>query len=109
MAAPQNVIAQLKPGAASLQDIYSPGADRRARVNVTCACHTATDDIRLSIAPLGAGDATSQYVARDLAVVQDVPYIHEFYLEGTDMIRVYSTGGNVSFTVNGFEDDIPVA
>jgi hypothetical protein len=109
MAAPQNIIAQSKPAAITRTDLFSPGASRRARVTICASCQTATDDVQISIAPLAAAHAVSQVVAFDLAVSQDVPYYHDCYLEGTDLIRVYSTGGNVAFTVNGYEDDIPSA
>jgi len=109
MAAPEQVIAQSKPAATTLTALYTPGAGRRGRVTVTAAAQAATDDIRISLAKAAAADATSQYVAYDLAVVQDIPFQIELYLEGTDVIRVYSTAGNVSFVANGYEDDIPSA
>lgn len=109
MAVPEQVIEQAKPAGTVQTDLYSPGTGRRARVTVTAAAQAVTDDIRLSIAKGGAADATSQYVAYDLAVAQDTPFQHEFYLEGSDVIRVYSTAGDVSFTCNGYEDDIPSA
>lgn len=107
MAAPEQVIAQSKPAATTLTALYTPGAGRRGRVTVTAAAQTATDDVRISLAKAGAADATSQYIAYDLAVVQDIIFQIELYLEGTDVIRVYSTAGNVAFTANGYEDDIP--
>jgi hypothetical protein len=109
MAVPQTVIDQSKPAATTRTDLYSPGAGRRARVNVTASAQTATDDVQISLARSGAVHATSQVLAFDLAVLQDVPFQIEMYLEGTDVVRVYSTGGNVAFTVNGYEDDIPSA
>lgn len=109
MAVPIQVIEQAKPAATTPADLYSPGTGRRARVTVTAASQTATDDIRLSIAQGGVATTASQYVAYDLAVAQDTPFQHEFYLEGSDVIRVYSTAGDVSFTCNGYEDDIPSA
>jgi hypothetical protein len=78
-------------------------------VKVIACAQTATDDIRLSVAPSGAADATSQYVAYDLAVAQDLPFEIDLMLSGTDLIRCYSTAGNVSFTCVGYEDDIPSA
>lgn len=109
MAVPENTISQAKPAATTLTDLYSPGSGRRARVTVTAAAQAATDDIRVSLAKAAAADATSQYVAYDLAVAQDTPFQIEMYLEGTDVIRVWSTAGNVAFLANGYEDDIPSA
>lgn len=109
MAAPQSIIAQSKPGAATRVNLFSPGVGRRARITVVAACQTATDDIQISLAASAAVHAVSQVVAFDLAVLQDVPYYHECYLEGTDVVRVYSTAGNVAFTANGFCDDIPTS
>ncbi len=109
MAVPEQAIAQQKPAATTLADLYSPGAGRRARVTVTAATQAATDDVRISLAKAAAADATSQYVAYDLAVAQDTPFQIELYLEGTDVIRVWSTAGAVAFLANGYEDDIPSA
>lgn len=109
MAVPEIVLAQSKPGATTRTDLFTPGAGRRARVTLTAAAQAATDDVQISLARSGAVHATSQVMAYDLAVDQDVPFQLEVYLEGTDVLRVYSTAGNVSFTVNGYEDDIPSA
>lgn len=109
MAAPQTIIEQSKPAGTTLTPLYIPGAGRRGRVTVIACAQTATDDIRISIARSGAADATSQYVVYDLAVVQDLPFQVDLVCEGTDVIRVYSTGGNVSFSAIGYEDDIPSA
>jgi hypothetical protein len=109
MAVPKQAIAQQKPAATVLTSLYTPGAGRRAKVSVKACCQVATDDIRISLALAAAADATSQYTVYDATVVKNVPYQEDFYLEGTDLIRVRSLGGNVSFTANGYEDDIPAA
>lgn len=109
MAVPVQVLAQAKPAATTQEDLYSPAAGRRARVTVTAAAQVASDDVRISIARSGAADDPVQYVAYDLAVAQDTPFQMEFYLEGTDVIRVWSTAGDVAFLANGYEDDIPSA
>jgi hypothetical protein len=78
-------------------------------VTVTACAQVATDDVRVSVARSGAADATSQYVAYDLEVTQDIPFQIDVLCEGTDIIRARSLGGNVSFTVNGYADDIPTS
>lgn len=96
---------QSKPGATTLTDLYTCPALTMAAIRIT-ACNEAgaATTIRISIAPLGAADATSQYIAYDLPL--DANNVYETsvkVLTATDKIRVYSGSGNVNFTANGIE------
>jgi hypothetical protein len=61
---------------------------------------------RLSVAPLGAADALSQYVAYDQAIGANANAVHGaiVYLAATDVVRCYATDATISFTFNGVKD-----
>lgn len=110
MAVAVNYTYQSKPAATVLTDIYTVPAGRRANVKIMVANQGAAESWRLSIAPLGAADATSQYVVYDepLAAAGTAACSAErsgIRLRATDKIRVYCTNGTASFSALVYEDD----
>jgi hypothetical protein len=107
-----NYTYQSKPLATTVTDLYTVPVGRRANVKVWCTNQDAAvvDLWRLAIAPLGAADAVAQYVVFDepLGLAGAVACSDErsgIRLRATDVIRVRSLNGDVSFTATVYEED----
>jgi hypothetical protein len=98
-----NTVKQSKPSAASLTDIYTVPALTSAMCSTITVCNqsaTATS-FRISVAPAGAADATSQYLYYDVPIAGNDTFAATlgFALATTDKIRVYNTLATCSFSV----------
>ena len=105
-------IAQSRPAAATITDLYTVPASTLFAGKLTMVNDTATAiKIAVSIAAAGAADATSQYIiggqnATNGYLLQGggVPEeIKGITLGATDKVRVYSTTVGTVFTLNGIE------
>lgn len=112
MTAAINYTYQSKPAATTLTDLYTVPAGRRANVKVWAANQDAAvaEVWRLAVAPLGAADATSQYLVYDepltiSATAGCSDSRSGIRLRANDVIRVRSLNGDVSFTAMVYEDD----
>lgn len=98
-----NVVKQSKPGAASLTDLYTvPGATSSMCSTITVCNQSATPTaFRISVAPAGAADATSQYLYYDVAIAGNDTFAATlgFPLAATDKVRVYNTLATLSFSL----------
>ncbi len=101
------VLGQSKPSATTLTDIYTvPGATSTTVSTITvCNQSSTATSFRISIAPAGAADATSQYIYYDVAIAGNDTFACTagFTLATTDKIRVYNTLATLSFSVFGVE------
>lgn len=107
MANAYKVLGQSAPLATTLTDIYTVPAATQAIVSTITVCNqsgTATS-FRISVAPAGAADATSQYLYYDVAIAGNDTFAATLgvSLATTDKIRVYATLATLSFTVTGVE------
>jgi len=107
MANVYKTLGQSKPTAATLTDIYTVPSSTEAIVSSIVVCNqsaTATA-FRISVAPAGAADATSQYLYYDVAIPGNDTFAFTggVSLATTDKIRVYNTLATLSFTVTGVE------
>lgn len=107
MANAYKVLGQSAPLATTLTDIYTVPAATQAIVSTITVCNqsgTATS-FRISVAPAGAADATSQYIYYDVAIAGNDTFAATLgvSLATTDKIRVYATLATLSFTVTGVE------
>lgn len=101
-------LGQKKPGATTLTDAYAVPAAKHATIRiVACNLDAGSDTtIRVSIAVRGVADDPSQYVVDDLTLEAGNSKVTAPVTVGaTDVVRVYSASGNVSFTVTGIEQD----
>lgn len=132
MATTEKILAQSKPGATTLTDAYTAkfiNSAERARftsldlssdvyrdqlqggalIRGFIACNQAgsASVIRVSIAIAGAADATSQYIYYGVSLAAnttlEVDFASPIPLLATDVFRVYSDTGSVSFTLWGQE------
>jgi len=99
------VLGQAAPAAGVLTDIYTVPAARRAAIRVIVANRGSDDSFRVAVSPLGAAIANAHYVAYGQAILaNDSVSSAPFEVGGTDVVRVYSTNGTISFTVSGLEE-----
>lgn len=101
------VLAQTKPGAASLTDSYTvPGATQATISSIVVANQSATaTSFRISIAVAGAADATKQYLYYDIPIAGNDTFVFTggVTLGAADVVRVYNTLATCSFNIFGIE------
>ena len=96
---------QSKPGATTLTDIYTvPGGTSFTGKVIVANQSAVATTIRISVAPLGAADAPTQYIAYDEAIAGNGQFVSPIIdLIATDVVRVYATLATLSFTLTGLE------
>jgi hypothetical protein len=100
-------LGQLNPAATTLTAVYTVPALKHSAVTVV-ASNTggSAATIRISLAVAGAADNIKQYLVYDLSLGVGESYAtSKFTVSASDVIRVYSSTANVSFNVNGIEED----
>lgn len=99
------VLAQSKPAATALTALYTVPGGKSVVVSSVTVCNqvASATSWRLSIAVAGAGDDPSQYVYYDLPHQANDTFIATIgvTLGAGDVVRVYSTDGNLSFNLFG--------
>lgn len=107
MAETRKVLGQSAPAATTLTDAYTvPGATQAVISTITVCNRSATPTTaRISIAIAGAGDATSQYIAYDMALAANETKGLTFgiTLGAADVVRVYNTLATLTFNIYGVE------
>lgn len=101
-------LGQKKPGATTLTDAYAVPAAKHATIRiVACNLDSGADTtIRISIAARGVADDPSQYVVDDLTLeAGNSKATTPITVGTTDVVRVWSASGNVSFMITGIEQD----
>lgn len=107
MAETRKVLGQLAPAATTLSALYTVPGATQAVISTINVCETggASALIRISVAVAGAADAIAQYLIRDatLQANQEAALTIGATLGAADVVRVYSSTGNVSFSAFGVE------
>lgn len=86
--------------ATTLTKIYDCPANKTGLVTIVVCNRGGATTYRLSIAPLGAADATSQYIVYDAALAANETKIwDELSIQSTDSIRAYAASANVTVNV----------
>lgn len=102
------VLGQSKPSATTLTALYTvPAATSAVASTITVCNQSATPTaFRISVAPAGAGDATSQYLYYDVAIGGNDTFAATLgiSLATTDVVRVYNTLATLSFSLFGVEN-----
>lgn len=108
MAETIKVLGQLKPAATTLSTLYTvPAATTAVSSTITvCEQAAAATTFRISIAVAGAADDPKQYIVYGaaLAANETKSFTLGITLAATDVVRVYSASGNVSFNMFGAEN-----
>ena len=99
-------LAQSAPAATTLTAAYTVPSLRHATVEVVI-CNRGTDaTVRLSHAIGGAADSAAQYLLYDLPIAAgESKATARFTAKAGDVIRVYASSADVSFNINGIEED----
>lgn len=106
-AALYGILGQSAPGATTLTATYTVPAGRHATVKVA-ACNRGGSPatIRVAFSPNGASIADAHYNVYDLSLPSHESKSTDSMMIGAgDVVRVYSSTGDVSFTVSGLEAD----
>ena len=99
-------LAQSTPAATTLTDAYTCPAARRAELEVVICNRSSATTVRLQHAVAGAASANGQYLLYDYALgANEAKVTARFTVKATDVVRVYSASGNVTFNINGIEED----
>lgn len=97
----QGIYAQSAPAATSLTDLLTISAGYYVDAHVVAINRSGVSTtIRMSLAPNGVADATSQYFAYDLPLSGNNIYDSaEIIADESDVIRVYTNNATVTFSV----------
>ena len=106
--ATDQALGQSEPSAATVTDVYTVPASKRSTVRVSVANRGGSDLVyRLSLAPLGAADATVQYFVYDETLGANASGVSPaLVMATTDIIRAYTDIATLVVTVNGIEQDV---
>ena len=106
--ATDQALGQSEPYAATDTDVYTVPASKRSTVRVSVANRGAVDVVyRLSLAPLGAADATVQYFVYDETLGANASGVSPaLVMATTDIIRAYTDIATLVVSVNGIEQDV---
>lgn len=100
------ILAQSAPSALSLTTAYTVPSGKHVTARVLVCNRSAADTFRIAVSPAGAAIQNSHYIAYDQPIdANDSIASAPFTVTATDIVRVYSTNGSISFTVTGIEDD----
>lgn len=106
MADKWGALAQVAPAAITLTAAYTVPAAKHGTVEVVCCNRGAAASIRLSHSIAGAADTAAQYLLYDYAIATgEAKVTTRFTVRATDVIRVYANTANLTFNVNGIEED----
>lgn len=106
MSSSYGALGQSAPGATTLTSSYTVPRERHATIRVIACNRGAATTIRVAISPNGESIANKHYIIYDLALAaNDSTSTAPVTVGGTDVVRVYSASGDVSFTVTGIEQD----
>jgi len=101
------VLGQAKPTAATLTSLYTVPSSTSAVLSTIVACNTTTtpDEIRIAVRPAGEAIADKHYIVHTVGISGFANYTYTLgiTLATTDVLSVYSLGGNISFNVYGTE------
>jgi hypothetical protein len=101
------VLGQVAPSAVTLTTIYTVPIGRKATVRVVVANRSGVDTFRVAVSPLGASIVNAHYIGYGKSILaNDAVTSAPFEVGPTDVVRVYSTNGSISFTVTGLEEDV---
>lgn len=107
MATVKGILGQAAPSSGVDTDLYTVPTSKTATVKVVCANRAATaSKVRIAVSPNGAALANQHYLTYDTSMSGNSALSSVTYTLGdTDVVRVRSDSGNVTFTCTGIEQD----
>lgn len=110
MATAYSVLGQSNPSATTATTLYTVGASLYAVVSTLVICNqgTSAGSFRVAVRPAGAGLSALHYLYYDLPLDANDTFAATFgiTLEATDVVTVYASSANFSFSLFGSEIDV---
>ena len=107
MATNYKVLGQSAPSATTATTLYTVPSSTQAVLSTITVCNrgTSTQTYRISVRPDGAGQANQHYVVYDASVGgnQTVALTLGITLGDTDVVTVYNSSGDLSYSAFGSE------
>lgn len=107
MALTYKVLGQSAPTAATLTNLYTVPSSTFCIINSVVVCNTGSTSttFRVSVAQNAAADTLAQYVAREVQINGNstTELALGITMDASDILRVYSTSGTLSFNAFGVE------
>lgn len=102
------VLGQVAPSAATETVLYTVPALTSTTASTLTVCNrstTTSSTFRVSVSKAGAATTTKDYILYDLALSPSNTYMATIglTLATTDVVRVYASTGNLSFSLFGVE------
>lgn len=100
------ILGQLAPTGGALSTIYTGPGQRHATCRMIVCNRGSVDLFRIAISPGGAALESKHYIAYDMVIgANDSLASSAFTVKASDVVRVYSANGDLSFTLTGIEED----
>lgn len=107
MATTYKVLGQIAPSAASATTLYTVPASTQAVVSCLVVANISTSSLayRIAVRPNGATLANEHYIAYDTVIAPNSTTVFNIALclDAADVITVYESGGDLSFSAYGSE------
>lgn len=101
------VLGQSAPGATTATALYTVPSSTEAILSTITVCNRGTDiaTYRISVRPNGAALADQHYIVYDAEIgpKQTTALTLGVTVDGTDVVEVYASNGNFSFSAFGSE------
>lgn len=99
------ILGQSAPSATTNTDVYTVPGSTEANFNIyACNRGAATDTFRVALRPNGDALANQHYIAYDVIIApQDAVTFSGLVADAADVVTVYASSANLSFTVTGLE------
>lgn len=106
MASMHGILGQSSPVGGVLTTVYTGPGQKHATVRMIVCNRSGVDLFRIAVSPGGAAIAPSHYLAYDMVIAaNDSLSSSAFTVKASDVVRVYSANGDLSFTLTGIEED----
>lgn len=100
------ILGQAAPSGGVLTTLYTGPSNRHATVRVIVCNRSDTDIFRIAVSPGGAAIQSKHYLAYDMIIgANDSLSSSAFTVQQSDIVRVQSSNGDLSFTLTGIEED----
>ena len=107
MATNYKVLGQSAPSATTATTLYTAASDTQAVISTIFVCNRGSSaaTFRIAVRPDGASLANQHYIAYDVSVDGNtlIPVTTGITLGDTDVVTVYASSGDLSFSAFGTE------
>lgn len=106
MASIHGILGQAAPVGGTLTTLYTGPSSRHATVKVIVCNRADIDLFSIAVSPGGAAIESKHYLAFEMPIsANDSLSSTAFTVKASDVVRVKSSNGDLSFTLTGLEED----